>query len=282
MMKMRHSHPANHRLLALLLFLALTGFSLSGCATFEGMFSSFTFGEQQPALDQQPEMLLIKGMEAFDVGNYSAAIKAFNTILDEHPFSPQAMLAELKAADAHYYSGKYPEAKALYTAFEERYPTNEAIPYVLFQSGMSDFKRTDRIDRDKSSAQDAIQSFSRLLQAYPQSPYAGEARVKIEEAREFLINHEYMVAVFYVRTKRYDEAKHRLNYLLTVYPESTIAPKARALLDRLEADNPPVWGLGRWLPRFMTSERDSVDEEALTRTDLSPMGDGEYPGSDRD
>ena len=282
MIMARRAHPANQRFFGLILAMTLTSISLSGCATFDGMFSNITFGEQQLTMDQQPDALLIKGMDAFDVGNYSAAIKAFNTILDEHPFSPQAMLAELKAADAYFYNKQYPEAKALYKSFAERYPTNEAIPYVLFQIGMCDFKRSDRIDRDTSGAQDAIQSFSRVLQAYPQSPYASEARVKLEEAREFLINHEYMVAVFYVRTKRYDEAKHRLNYLLTIYPDSAIAPQAKALLNRLEAGNPPTWGLGKWLPAFMTSERGGADGDASPRTDLSPRGGDGYPGSDMD
>jgi outer membrane protein assembly factor BamD len=282
MIMARRARPVNQPFFGLILALALTSISLSGCATFEGMFSSFTFGEQQQDLDQQPEALLIKGMDAFDVGNYSAAINAFNTILDEHPFSPQAMLAELKAADAYYYNKQYPEAKVLYQAFEERYPTNEAIPYVLFQIGMCDFKRSDRIDRDTSGAQDAIQAFSRVLQAYPQSPYASEARVKLAEAREFLINHEYMVAVFYVRTNKYDEAKHRLNYLLTIYPDSAIAPQARALLDRLEAGKPPAWGIGKWLPAFMTSERGGADGDTAPRTDLSSRGDDGYPGTDMD
>jgi outer membrane protein assembly factor BamD len=282
MIMARRARPVNQPFFGLILALALTSISLSGCATFEGMFSNFTFGEQQQDLDQQPEALLIKGMDAFDVGNYSAAINAFNTILDEHPFSPQAMLAELKAADAYYYNKQYPEAKVLYQAFEERYPTNEAIPYVLFQIGMCDFKRSDRIDRDTSGAQDAIQAFSRVLQAYPQSPYASEARVKLAEAREFLINHEYMVAVFYVRTNKYDEAKHRLNYLLTIYPDSAIAPQARALLDRLEAGKPPAWGIGKWLPAFMTSERGGADGDTAPRTDLSSRGDDGYPGTDMD
>jgi outer membrane protein assembly factor BamD len=277
------SYSANRRILSVVFTLVLTATTLSGCATFDGIFSSFSFGEQGEDTAQQPEALINQGMEAYNVGNYSAAIKAFNTILDEHPFSPQAMLAELKAADAHYYNKHYLEAKTLYRAFEERYPTNEAIPYVLFQIGMCDFKRSDRIDRDTSGAQEAIQSFSRLLSAYPHSPYASEARVKMEEAREFLVNHEYLVAVFYVRTKQYDEAKHRLNYLLTIYPDSSITPQAEALLKKLEAGTPPVWGISRWLPSFMTSQRGGAeDDRAPARTGTSPTSGNGYPGSDID
>lgn len=246
----RRFRPACTRILALLLLLATV--SLTGCSTFSGMFSAFSFGDDEEPVSLPPETLIVQGMDAYNVGDYSEAIKNFKTILDEYPFSSQAMLAELKAADAHFYNKQYPEAKALYKQFEERHPTNEAIPYVLFQIGMCDYRRTDRIDRDVSGPTEAIKAFTRLLNAYPDSPYAKEARTKIQDCKEFIVNHEYMVAVFYVRTERYNEAKHRLKHLLAMYPDSSLAPQAQALLKQLEADSPPVWGMNQWLPEFMT------------------------------
>jgi len=234
--------------------------TLSGCSTFSGMFNKFSFGEEEDPKSLPPDILIVQGMDAYDVGNYSDAIKAFKLILDEHPFSAQAMLAELKAADAYYYNKQYTEAKALYKEFEERHPTNEAIPYVLFQIGMCDFSRTDRIDRDTSGPKDAIKSFTRVIQTYPQSPYAKEAKARIKDAKEFLVNHEYMVAVFYVRTNHYEEAKHRLKYLLAMYPDSTMAPQAKALLEQLQAGKAPEWGMRKWLPEFMTTA--PADREA--------------------
>ncbi len=237
----------------LIFLLACAVLPLTGCSTFEGMFSSFSFGEEEAPEATGPEALIVEGMDAYEVGNYKAAIKAFNAILDEHPFSKQAMLAELKLADSHYYNMEYSEAKTYYKSFEEHYPTNEAIPYVMFQTGMCDFRRSDRIDRDISGPQDAIKSFTRLLRAYPDSPYSDEAKAKIQEAREFIVNHEYMVATFYVRVERYDEAKHRLKYLLSMYPDSSLSPQAKQLLQKLEEGKPPQWGMGRWLPKFMTT-----------------------------
>jgi outer membrane protein assembly factor BamD len=236
-----------------LILLLLAAITLSSCSTFDGMFSKVTFGEEDDPKSLPPETLIVQGMDAYDVGNYSAANKAFKTILDEHPFSAQAMLAELKAADAHYYNKQYVEAKTLYKEFEERHPTNEAIPYVMFQIGMCDYRGIDRIDRDTSGAENAIKSFTRLLHAYPQSPYAREAQTKIRDAKEFLVNHEYYVAVFYVRTDHYDQAKHRLKYLLAMYPDAAIASQAKTLLEQLEAGKAPAWGMSKWLPEFMTT-----------------------------
>lgn len=86
----------------LLIGLLLSLLVLSGCSTFSGMFSKVTFGEEEEPKSQAPETLITQGMDAYNVGDYSEALKNFKLILDEHPFSAQAMLAELKAADAHY------------------------------------------------------------------------------------------------------------------------------------------------------------------------------------
>lgn len=247
---------------------------LSGCSTFEGMFDSIKWGADDDPKALPPETLIVQGMEAYDVGDYGAAIKSFNAILDEHPFSAQAILAELKIADAHYYNKQYTEAKTLYKEFEERHPTNEAIPYIIFQSGMSDLARSDRIDRDVSGPQDAIKSFTRLIQAYPQSPYSKEARGRIKEAKEFIANHEYFVADFYIRSEKYTEAQHRLKYLLAIYPDSTVAPQAKAMLEKLDAGTPPSTGLRKWLPEFMTStpaEREDANQAAQAKGATLPQ-----------
>lgn len=224
----------------ILLFLAL---SLSGCASLAEWFG---FGGEEP--QASATTLAIKGMDDFNVGSYHSALEYFEEILNRYPFSPEAMLAELKAADSHYYLDHYQEAKVLYQQFEERHPTNEAIPYVMFQVGMCDFARTDQIDRDTSGARDAIDSFSRLLRAFPDSPYTSEAKARSRAAREFLVNHEFYVAVFYLRTERFDEAAYRLKYILQTYPDAAITEKAEKLLARIEAGDPPKIGISRWLP----------------------------------
>jgi outer membrane protein assembly factor BamD len=252
-----------------LLLLLSTGL-LSGCSTFN-FRDIFDFSGESDEL-QSAEELAIQAMEEFEVGKYYAAREKFEKIMDTFPFSPQAMLAELKAADCHYYDKEYLEAKVLYQAFEERHPTNEAIPYVMFQIAMCDFRRTDRIDRDISGAEDSIRSFNRLLRAYPDSPYTAEAKARIRAAREFLVNHEYYVAVFYVRTGKPLQAAHRLKYLLAVYPKATIVPKAEKLLQRIEAGDPPKMGVDKWLPDLHMPSWTLFEEEQAEKTGLERSG----------
>ncbi len=216
-------------------------FLLNGCASSGSWLSS---GE---AVRLSAANLASKGMDEYSQGNYYKARKHFDEILDYYPFSPEAMLAELKGADSNYFMGYYQEALMLYHQFEERHPTNEAIPYVMYQIAMCHYQQIDRIDRDTSGAEKAIKSFSILLRAFPNSPYTTEANARIRAAKEFLVNHEYFVVEFYLRTEKYSEAQARLGYLVSTYPDATIAPKARELLAQLEAGKTPGFHLSSWV-----------------------------------
>lgn len=228
-----------YALLALAISLLTLG---SGCTKMKETFRI----EEKAEVSLPAEQLIINGMEEYNIGKYFLAIEYFNEILDRYPFSPQAPLAELKAADSNYYMERYEEALVLYREFEERHPTNEAIAYVMYQKGMCSYNRIDRIDRDITGAIESIQAFEELLRAFPDSPYTIEARARIKAATEFLVNHEFNVVEFYLRTKKYSQAETRLNYLLAMYPDSNVAPKAQEILDLIEAGTPPKYGIGHW------------------------------------
>ena len=216
---------------------------LAGCADLENAIS---FGEEKADVFLPAEQLIMKGMDNYNVGKYYMALDYFNEILDRYPFSAQAPLAELKAADCNYYLERYIEALVLYKEFEERHPTNEAIPYVMYQKAMSSYQQIDTIDRDTTGAVEAIQRFRELLRAFPNSPYSDEAKARIKAANEFLVNHEFYVVKFYLRTGKYSEAETRLKYILAMYPDAAIAPKAQEILELIQAGTPPETGFSDW------------------------------------
>ncbi len=234
-------------LLALLLTL-----SLAGCGK-EKFFSSLGFRASSP---DTAEGLALKGLDYYSHGKYEKAKRSFETLLNQYPFSEYSLLAELKTADSNYYLKNFEEAFLQYKDFEERHPTNEAIPYVMYQMAMCYYNQIDTIDRDTSTAVNAIYSFSRMLRTFPNSPYTEEARARIIAARNFMANHEYYVASFYERTYAYEEAKARLEYLLRQYPETNIAPQAEMLLYDLRQDNPPGRSLLGWLPKSLPDWED--------------------------
>lgn len=236
------------------LFIISSLLFFGGCATLQETFDFTSIDEDGNELESQDinlpaKKLLEEGMEDYTVGKYFTAIEFFEEILNRYPFSKEATLAEMKAADCSYHLGRYVEALLLYEEFENRHPTNEGIPYVMFQKAMCNYKQIDRIDRDTAGAEKSIALFKQLLKAYPSSPYTDEAVSRIKTATEFLANHEFFVAEFYTRTAKYDEAAVRLNYLLQAYPESSVAPEAKELLARIEAGDPPRSRLTSWFPK---------------------------------
>ncbi len=267
-MQSLNSHTPRYRffrskLLTHLLCAALLAISLNGCAPLNDLFSFEN--DEETDLQYPAKQLAIKGMDEFNVGKYFRALEYFEEILNKYPFSPQATLAELKAADSNYYMEKYVEAYLLYEEFEERHPTNEAIPYVMYQKGMCNYKRIDRVDRDISGAIDALENFAQLLNAYPQSPYTEEVKARIRAAKEFLVNHEYFVVQFYLRTKKYSQAEARLKYLIAAHPDTSMIPQAKELLQKIQEGTPPKSSVVSWITDLsLPSWTLFTDEEETT------------------
>ena len=230
---------------------------LAGCSK-NKIASSFGFGSKT---EDSVESLAMKGLDYYEHGVYHKAKQSFETLLSRYPFSDYSLLAELKVADSNFYLEEYEEAVLQYMDFEERHPTNEAIPYVMFQTGMCYYKQIDSIDRDAANATNAINSFSKLLRAFPNSSYQDEAMTRIKAARNFLANHEYYVANYYERTGAYEEAEARLENLLKEYPESPVIPKAQRLLDALKSGNPPGRSLFGWMFEKLPDWEDLTPEE---------------------
>jgi outer membrane protein assembly factor BamD len=204
------------------IFLALL--LLSGCAWFSQE------QEEKPAAE-----LIQEGLEAYNKGNYSDAIKNFEQLKDWYPFSKYAVTAELKIADAHYYLDQYAEAIAVYEEFEQLHPRNEAIPYVIYQTGRCYYDQIDTIDRDQSSARKALEIFRRLIRQYPEDPYAVKARTHVTICLQSLAGHEFYVGKFYLRSKHYQAALQRFKAVISNYPDVGMHYQALKYIAQCEA-----------------------------------------------
>jgi len=220
-------------------------FLLCGCGIFskksgedgsrsqkKGLFSWFK-GEKEPELSDEAAMAK-KAMDYFNHGRYMLAEEIFQQIKDRYPFSPYATLAELRLADCKFHEGLYEEALPLYEEFEKLHPTNEAMPYVIFQEGSCYYRLMESPDRDQSATKKMIRTYERLLHRYPDSPYTYEAKKRIQKGREQLAMHEVVVAKWYYRTRHYPQAKMRLLTALEKYPETKASNEAKKLLSKVD------------------------------------------------
>lgn len=190
-----------------LIFLCTLLTVLAGCAG----------GEVDP--DKPAADLASEGMAAYEKENYKKAIRYFEKIRDWYPFSKYAKLAELKIADSHFYRKEYEEAIFAYEDFESLHPRNEAIPYVVFQIGLSYYQQIRTIDRDPSPAKKALEAFERLMRTFPEDLYSEKAEEYIRECRQHLARHEFYVGFFYYKSGHYKAALNRFKKVVERYPD---------------------------------------------------------------
>jgi outer membrane protein assembly factor BamD len=185
---------------------------LGGCSTVKGWFKS----KQQ---DKPPDVMAREGIKQLKKKDYDDAIETFSRVRDRYPYSEQAMLAQIKVADAYFYKKKYDEALQAYKEFEKLHPTNRAVPYAIYRQGLCYYRQRSTIDRDQTYTFKALQEFRRLKQKYPKSDYMLKADKYMARCRSDLAEHEFYVGEFYFRTKKYKAALDRFQVVASEYPE---------------------------------------------------------------
>ncbi len=198
---------------------------ISNCSTVKSWFGK---GDKS---DKPPEVLAQEGIKDLKKKKYDDAIQTFEKVRDRYPYSEQALLAQLKVADAYFFKKKYDEAFQAYREFEKLHPTHKAVAYCIFREGQCFYRQRSTIDRDQTYTQKAITEFKRLKQKFPDSEYITKVDFYLTRCRKDLAEHEFYVAEFYYRTKRYQAAIDRYQALTQDYPEF---PKNAEAKERIE------------------------------------------------
>lgn len=210
-------------------FLLSSGLLSSGCSLFGS--SDKDEGKKIIAAPTIPEEELLEdALKAYDRGLFSVANQRFTELRDGYPGSYYSVLAELKIADATFYSGDYAPAQIAYEEFARVHPAHEAIPYVRYQIGRCNIEQYKDESRDQTPLNNAIKGFKELIEKYPSSEYALLARREINRARELIAEHEAFVAKFYLKQGMLKSSANRLKVLKEEYPDSYAARNVKGEL----------------------------------------------------
>ncbi len=207
-MKTKTLAPRVAKLLLPLLFLTFA----FGCSTVKGWFES-------KKIDGTPDVVADRGLTDLQKKKFQDAIDNFKVVRDKYPYSDQAMLAQIKLADAYFYDKKYDEALQAYKEFEKLHPTNKAVPYCIYREGLCFYLQRSTIDRDQTFTTKAMDEFNRLKKKYPQSEYLPKVEQFMAKCRQDLADHEFYVAQFYFTTEHYQAALGRYQTVADEYPD---------------------------------------------------------------
>ncbi|HBH86188.1 MAG TPA: hypothetical protein DDY17_01110, partial [Syntrophaceae bacterium] len=151
---------------SVVIFIVIAVFFLSGCSWWKHIW------ERTDRAKNTPEILYQRGYEAYQDGWYKKAIEYFQRVRDEFPLHNLAIIAEMGIADAHFTDENYSEAEIAYNDFVSLHPTNENVPYAIYQLGMCHYKQMYSIDRDQTETMKAIKEFEKLIARFPASKFS--------------------------------------------------------------------------------------------------------------
>jgi len=150
--------------------------------------------------------------------NYSKAIETFQAIIDNYPYSEYAVPAELQIADAYFEDERWEEALSYYRDFSDLHPQHEKVPYTILRSAQCHYEQIGSIDRDQTSAREALHFLDLLLRSHPYSPEAAEGERMMHELRTRLAENIVLTGDFYLYRDEFQAAAERYRTVLNVYP----------------------------------------------------------------
>jgi len=182
------------------------------------------WSKQEP--EKTADELATEGQTYFEDGKYSDAIKAYAKLGDWYPFSVHAKAASLQIAEAHYFLEEYDEAVLAYSEYERMHPNDEKVPYVIYQIGMCHFEQIEAIDQDSTATENALATFRRLTEQFPDNEYTKKAQPLMATCVSDLAAKEMYVGRFYFKSEKYKAALHRFEGVIVKYPYSEFTQEA--------------------------------------------------------
>ncbi|MDT3669810.1 MAG: outer membrane protein assembly factor BamD [Aromatoleum sp.] len=173
-------------------------------------------------------------------GSYEQAIKLFEKLEARYPYGRYAQQAQIEVAYAHFKSGEPALAIAAADRFIKLHPNHPNADYAYYLKGLATFNEDlgllaglsnqDLSERDPKGAQESFDTFAQLVNRFPESRYAEDARQRMQYLVNALASHEVHVARYYSRRGAHVAAINRAKAALTTYPQAPATEEALFLL----------------------------------------------------
>ncbi len=134
------------------------------------------------------------------------------------------------AAFSFYMANRYAEAIQTAETFIQLHPGNRDVPYAFYLKAVSLYEQIIDVNRDQGRTAEALAALQDLIQRYPDSEYARDARLKLDLARDHLAGKEMAIGRFYLRQGSVLAAIMRFRTVVDEYQTTSHTPEA---LERL-------------------------------------------------
>ena len=207
----------------LILALAASSVLLSGCAMLGGNRRG---GSDTRYVARDVNTLYNAGYDRMRSRNYAQAALIFDEVERQHPYSVWARRAQLMSAFNYYAAGDFTKSIESARRFLSIHPGNRDAPYALYLISLSYYERISDVTRDQAITRQALETLGELVRRYPDTPYARDARIKIDLVRDHLAGKEMEIGRFYQRRREWLAAVSRFRTVVDDYQTTSHAPEA--------------------------------------------------------
>ncbi|MBY0432025.1 MAG: outer membrane protein assembly factor BamD [Rhodospirillales bacterium] len=195
---------------------ALTGLLLlAACAT-----------EKEDYVERPVDQLYNEAMDLLEKEEYTKAAKAFDEVERQHPYSVWATKAQLMSAYAYYENNKYDDAIIALDRFIQLHPSNRDVGYAYYLKGLSFYEQITDVGRDQKLTEQALKSLQEVLDRFPESRYARDAKLKLDLARDHLAGKEMTIGRYYLKQQQYLAAINRFRIVVDKFQTTSHIPEA--------------------------------------------------------
>ena len=181
--------------------------------------------ETEPA-----DVLYNQGLANLEGGRLKEAAAKFNAIDRQYPYSEWARKALVMRAFTSYRSGDYEEAVTSARRYLNTYPGTSEAAYAQYIIGLAYYRQIPDVTRDQKASARAAQAMQEVIDRYPDSEYAEDARTKIRFSRDQLAGKEMQVGRYYLERREYIAAINRFKRVVDSFPQTRHVEEALARL----------------------------------------------------
>ncbi|MFN9806323.1 MAG: outer membrane protein assembly factor BamD [Betaproteobacteria bacterium] len=173
-------------------------------------------------------------------GNYKAARELLEKLDARYPFTRYSQQAQVEIAYAYYKEGESAQAISAADRFLKVNPNHANADYAQYIKGLASFDddlgmlgrafKQDASTRDPKAMREAFDAFRELVQRYPASRYAADARARMNYLVNAMAQSEVNVAQFYFDRGAYVAAIQRAQGALRDYQAAPAAAQALKIL----------------------------------------------------
>lgn len=152
------------------------------------------------------EQLYNNGVDALNARRFGSADSQFGAVEQNYPYSPWAVNAQLMSGYSQYLQNKYTDAIGTLDRFIQLHPAHRDIAYAYYLRALCYYEQISDISRDQKGTEQAMNALQDVINRYPDTDYARDARLKVDLCRDHLAGKEMDIGRWYQKQHLYEAA----------------------------------------------------------------------------